>query len=130
LFHLTFKGKRCCKWNGIPGLQGCDSQRLSSKVGIYLRNSKHQRNLLISEVVPGKEWIVKVTDFGLSRKVEKGKYYQKSGKTGDPIKWAAPVSLLYCLFSPLGNFQASTWKGCFQGQSFREIRQMVFWYLS
>jgi len=48
------------------------------------------RNLLISEVVEGKEWIVKVTDFGLSRKVEKGKYYQKSGKTGDPIKWAAP----------------------------------------
>jgi len=31
-----------------------------------------------------------VTDFGLSRKVEKGKYYQKSGKTGDPVKWAAP----------------------------------------
>jgi len=49
------------------------------------------RNLLISEVTE-KDWIVKVTDFGLSRKVEKGKYYQKSGKTGDPVKWAAPES--------------------------------------
>jgi len=49
------------------------------------------RNLLISQVEEGKEnFIVKVTDFGLSRKVEKGKYYQKSFKTGDPIKWAAP----------------------------------------
>jgi len=47
------------------------------------------RNLLIAEVKEG-EWIVKVTDFGLSRKVAKGKYYQKTFKTGDPIKWAAP----------------------------------------
>jgi len=44
---------------------------------------------LIAEVKEG-EWIVKVTDFGLSRKVAKGKYYQKTFKTGDPIKWAAP----------------------------------------
>eukprot|EP01118_Nematostelium_gracile_P003003 TRINITY_DN1344_c0_g1_i3.p1 TRINITY_DN1344_c0_g1~~TRINITY_DN1344_c0_g1_i3.p1 ORF type:complete len:476 (-),score=147.27 TRINITY_DN1344_c0_g1_i3:195-1622(-) len=49
------------------------------------------RNLLVnvgSDGVP----VVKVTDFGLSRKIGSGAYYIKSGNTGDPVCWAAPES--------------------------------------
>jgi len=64
------------------------------------------RNLLISQPDESKqEYNVKVTDFGLGRKVEKGKYYQKSFKTGDPVKWAAPET-----FKPI------TGKDVFQGK--------------
>jgi len=62
------------------------------------------RNLLISEVRQN-DFIVKITDFGLSRKVPQGKYYNKSGKTGDPIKWAAPET-----FKPR-NAQDTVFKG-------------------
>jgi len=62
------------------------------------------RNLLVSEV-QGKAPVVKVTDFGLSRKVNHGQYYTKSGRTGDPIKWAAPET-----------FKVQTGKPIFQGK--------------
>src|SRR5690242_10480632 len=53
------------------------------------------RNLLIEEISEGSQrsYVVKVSDFGLARKVERGKYYRKSGNHPDPLRWAAPVSL-------------------------------------
>jgi len=46
------------------------------------------RNLLMSEV--NGKYVIKVSDFGLSRAVAHGNYYVKSGQSSDPVRWAAP----------------------------------------
>jgi len=79
------------------------------------------RNLLITERAE-RDYVVKVTDFGLSRKVSQGKYYQKSGKTGDPVKWAAPES-----FKPIQ--KNDIFKGRVSERSDRWSFGIVLWEL-
>lgn len=45
------------------------------------------RNLLVSVVGESTAYIVKITDFGLSRTAESGYYISKSNETKFPIKW-------------------------------------------
>ena len=48
------------------------------------------RNLLLSKNEEG-DLTVKVSDFGLSRKVIEG-YYMSSDKSTRPVRWTAPVT--------------------------------------
>jgi len=54
----------------------------------FIHRDLRADNVLVNEV--NFDLWVKIGDFGLSRRVGTDKYYTKSGKSSDPIKWSAP----------------------------------------
>jgi len=82
------------KGNELDPTDICFVAREISKGMIYLASKDiihrdlRADNILVNEV-NFKLW-VKIGDFGLSRKVGSNQYYNKTGKSSDPIKWSAP----------------------------------------
>ena len=52
------------------------------------------RNLLLTQSCLG-SYLVKVSDFGLSRKASKDGYYMRSKDSIQSVKWSAPVGIRY-----------------------------------
>ncbi|XP_055926559.1 proto-oncogene tyrosine-protein kinase ROS-like isoform X2 [Argiope bruennichi] len=62
------------------------------------------RNCLVSSY-DRQERIVKIGDFGLARDIYKNDYYRKEGEGLLPVRWMAPESLVYGVFT----IQSDTW---------------------
>jgi len=57
------------------------------------------RNLLVTVYGESNQYLVKVSDFGLSRIIEGEKEYYKSESNTIPIKWSSPEVLKYNRYS-------------------------------
>ena len=52
-----------------------------------------------SEVAVYLHFITKLSDFGLARGIHEKNYYRVTGQTKLPVRWMAPESLLYGIFT-------------------------------
>lgn len=56
------------------------------------------RNCLVSSIDPLNR-VVKIGDFGLARDVYRSDYYRKNGEGLLPVRWMAPESLMYSIYT-------------------------------
>ena len=77
----------------IPIIKTFSSQEYLSSKGIVHRDLAC-RNILVDM---GK--VLKITDFGLSRKVDNDEIYVQRSKGRVPLKWMSPESILTCEFT-------------------------------
>jgi len=49
------------------------------------------------------ELVIKISDFGLARDIQNQDYYRKNTDGRQPIKWMAPETLLFGLYTKQSN---------------------------
>lgn len=78
--------------------RNCLGESLNSYIEIKISILCHFCICLLLTVGPG--LIIKLADFGMARGVHDKNYYRIEGRAMLPVKWLAPESLLYGIFSP------------------------------
>ncbi|KAM7543126.1 hypothetical protein Aperf_G00000006859 [Anoplocephala perfoliata] len=94
------------------------AQQIANGMAYLASKGIVHRDLATRNVVLSKNWVAKVADFGLTRKVEF--YYRMHGSGPVPLKWMAPESVFQKLFtskSDVWSFGVLLWELFSLGES-------------